>query len=267
MFVYKKFLKFEEKLMKTIKWYWVIGGALVVSVFIFSTFELLIDTTRYFFTSKDDISVTGSTAMDFTSDLIVWRASFSKKDLNLKTAYKQIKADRNTINDFLSSNGVGNNQITFKSIDIKKDYKYKTKFNLDGDKVDSEKIFNGYTLSQEVEISSKEVNLVEKISNEVTDLIEMNVFITSYPPKYYYTKLGELKIAMIKSAAQDGLLRASTAIDGGGGDLGELLETSIGVFQILGKNSNDDFSWGGTLNTLNKEKTAFVNVKQRYEID
>ena len=54
---------------------------------------------------------------------------------------------------------------------------------------------------------------------------------------------------------------------GGGGDLGELLETSIGVFQILGKNSTDNFSWGGTLNTLNKKKTAFVNVKQRYKIE
>ena len=76
----------------------------------------------------------------------------------------------------------------------------------------------------------------------------------------------DIEIEMIKSAAQDGLLRATTSIEGGGGNLGELLETSIGVFQILGKNSDDDFSWGGTLNTLNKQKTAFVNVKQRYEI-
>lgn len=253
--------------MKNIKSYWIIAGALVLSVFISSSFALLRGTTKYLFTIKDDISVTGSTAMDFSSDLIVWRASFSKKDLDLKTAYKQIKQDRISINDFLLSKEVRKKDITFKSIDIKKDYKYKTKFNLDGDKVDSEKIFSGYTLTQEVEISSKKVDLVEIISNEVTDLIEKNVFITSYPPRYYYTKLGELKIAMIKSAGQDGLLRASTAIEAGGGDLGELLETSIGVFQILGKNSNDDFSWGGTLNTLNKEKTAYVNVKQRYEID
>ena len=253
--------------MKNIKAYWVVGGALVLSVFISSSFGLLRGTTKYLFTSKDDISVTGSTTKDFTSDLIVWRASFTKKDFDLKTAYKQIKDDRNSISIFLLSKGATENDITFKSIDIKKDYKYKTKFNVDGDKVDSEKIFSGYTLTQEVEISSKEVDLVESISNEVTDLIEKNVFITSYPPKYYYTKLGELKIAMIESAAQDGLLRASTAIQGGGGDLGELLETSIGVFQILGKNSNDNFSWGGTLNTLNKEKTDYVNVKQRYEID
>ena len=146
-------------------------------------------------------------------------------------------------------------------------HKKKSKYNNEGDKVDSEMIFNGFILSQDLEISSQNVDLIERVSNEVTDLIEKNVIISSYPPKYYYTKLGELKIEMIQAAAEDGLLRANTAIEGGGGELGELLETSIGVFQILGKNSNDEFSWGGTLNTLNKEKTAFVNVKQRFEID
>ena len=130
--------------MKTIKAYWVIGGSLVLSVFILSSFGLLKGSFYYLFTSdKDDISVTGSTAMDFTSDLIVWRASFSKKDKDLKNAYKQIKSDRNTINDFLLSKGVSANDIIFKSIDINKDYYYKSKFNLEGDKVDSEKIFSG----------------------------------------------------------------------------------------------------------------------------
>ena len=89
--------------MKNIKAYWVVGGALVLSVFISSSFALLKGTTKYFFTSKDDISVTGSTAMDFTSDLIVWRASFTKKDMDLKTAYKHIKDDRNSISKFLLS--------------------------------------------------------------------------------------------------------------------------------------------------------------------
>ena len=253
--------------MSNIKSHWVIGASLVISVIVFSTLDLFKSTSKYFFTNKDDISVTGSATMDFTSDLIVWNASFTKKDYDLKTAYKLIKEDRNSINEFLLSKGVKEINITFKSIDIKKDYKQKTKFNNDGDKVDIEKIFSGYTLSQMVEISSTDVDLVEKISNEVTDLIEKNVFIISHPARYYYTNLGELKIEMIKSAAQDGLLRATTAIEGGGGDLGELLETSIGVFQILGKNSNDKFSWGGTLNTVNKKKTAFVNVKQRYKIE
>ena len=38
-------------------------------------------------------------------------------------------------------------------------------------------------------VGFNEVDLIEKISNEVTDLIEKNIFITSYPPRYYYTEL------------------------------------------------------------------------------
>ena len=253
--------------MKNIKAYWIVGGAIVLSVFIASSIGIIKSSLYYLVTNKDDISVTGSTSTNFTSDLIVWSASFFKKDMDLKAAYNQIKKDRKTIKEFFISKGVSEKEITFKSIDINKEYKYKNRFNNEGDKVDSEKIFNGYLLTQEVELSSSKVDLVEKVSNEVTDLIEKDVIISSHAPKYYYTKLGELKIEMIKLAAQDGLLRATTAVEGGAADLGELLETSIGVFQILGKNSNDKFSWGGTLNTLNKEKTAYVNVKQRYEID
>ncbi len=253
--------------MKNIKAYWIVGGAIVLSVCIASSIGIIKSSLYYLVTNKDDISVTGSTSTNFTSDLIVWSASFFKKDMDLKVAYNQIKKDRKTIKEFFISKGVLEKEITFKSIDINKEYKYKNRFNDEGDKVDSEKIFNGYLLTQEVELSSSNVDLVEKVSNEVTDLIEKDVIISSHAPKYYYTKLGELKIEMIKLAAQDGLLRATTAVEGGAADLGELLETSIGVFQILGKNSNDKFSWGGTLNTLNKEKTAYVNVKQRYEID
>ncbi len=254
--------------MKNIKSYWILAGAIVLSVSIASSVGI-IKSSMYYLSkdNKDDISVTGSTSMNFTSDLIVWKASFIKKDMDLKKAYNQIKKDRETIKEFFILKGVLEEEITFKSIDIQKDYKKKSKYNNEGDKVDSEMIFNGFILSQDLEISSQNVDLIERVSNEVTDLIEKNVIISSYPPKYYYTKLGELKIEMIQAAAEDGLLRANTAIEGGGGELGELLETSIGVFQILGKNSNDEFSWGGTLNTLNKEKTAFVNVKQRFEID
>ncbi len=253
--------------MKNVKAYWVIGGSIVLSVFIASSIGIIKSSLYYLVANKDDISVTGSTSTNFTSDLIVWSASFLKKDMDLKVAYSQIKKDRETIKEFFISKGVLEEEITFKSIDINKEYKYKNRFNDEGDKVDSEKIFNGYSLTQEVELSSSKVDLVEKVSNEVTDLIEKDVIISSHAPKYYYTNLGELKIEMIKLAAEDGLLRATTAVEGGSADLGELLETSIGVFQILGKNSNDKFSWGGTLNTLNKQKTAYVNVKQRYEID
>ena len=255
--------------MKNLSPHATIALGVVVAVALFSAAIFFSASGRYFFSTsyKSDIAVTGSASMDFTSDLVVWHGSFKNQDMDLKDAYALIKKDRAVIEEYLLSKGVKENEFAFLSIDIDKRYKTKNHFNDEGDVVDRESIFNGYELSQQVQITSNNIELVDGISNEVTDLIEQDIFITSYSPSYYYTKLSELKIEMIKLAAEDGLLRATTAVEGGDSSLGELLETSIGVFQILGSNSSDSFTWGGTLNTSHKYKTAYVNVKQKYEID
>ncbi len=255
--------------MKNLTPHGTISIAVVAAVGLFSLAIFLSASGRYFFKStyKSDISVTGSASIDFTSDLVVWHGTFKKQDMDLKEAYSMIKEDRAIIEEFLLSKGVSKDEFSFLSIDIDKRFRTKNHFNNDGDVVDRESIFNGYELSQQVQISSTNINLVESISNEVTDLIEKDIFITSHNPSYYYTKLSELKIEMIQLAAEDGLLRAQTAVEGGNAYLGDLLETSIGVFQILGTNSSDSYSWGGTLNTSHKFKTAYVNVKQKYEIE
>lgn len=243
------------------------AGTVLISVFLITFGTVFKTSASYIFKSnKDDISVTGSASLDFTSDLIVWRGEFSKKGQNLKEAFAEIKRDKKLVKEFLKSKGVSEDELVFKSIDIQKKFKKKNKYNNDGDLVSTEQVFVEFSLNQIVEITSTNVDLVESVSNDITDLIENDVFISSESPSYYYTKLSELKIEMIEMASQDGLLRAKTALNGGGAEIGDLLETSIGVFQILGKNSNDSFSWGGTLNTSKKQKTAYINVKQRFEI-
>ena len=52
-----------------------------------------------------------------------------------------------------------------------------------------------------------------------------------------------------------------------GADLGELSNANMGIFQITGQNSNEEYSWGGTFNTSDKNKTARITVKLEYEID
>jgi len=245
-----------------------LGLYIVLAVAIFSLSIVLSASGRYFFkTSNSEISVTGSASLNFTSDLVVWSGDFTSSNMDLKKAYAQIKNDRDIIENFLIQKGLKKENFNFLSIDIDKKYKQKNYFNNEGVIVDREQIFTGFELTQQLKVSSSDIELIEQISNEITDLIEKNIFLTSYPPKYYYTKLGELKIEMIKLASEDGLLRAKTAIEGANGALGGVLSSNIGVFQILGSNSNDSFSWGGTLNTAHKNKTAYINVKQTYEIN
>ena len=114
--------------MNNLTSYKIIGLSLILSVFIYSTFGILGNGLPYFYKGKkikNDISVTGASSKEFISDLIVWSASFSKKDMDLKTAYSQIKKDKATIKAFLVSKGVKESEITFKSIDINKEYYYK----------------------------------------------------------------------------------------------------------------------------------------------
>ncbi|MCH1575654.1 MAG: SIMPL domain-containing protein [Flavobacteriales bacterium] len=242
--------------------------AVVLAVSILASAYLVARNGHYFFRSQaSDIGVTGSTSMDFTSDLAVWQGQFTRKAMDLKEVYAHMKQDKAVVEQFLKDKGIDRDAYAFLSIDIIPQNKTVNHYNDEGDLVDREQVFNGYRLNRGFKVTSTDINLVERVANEVTELIEQDVYITSYPPKYYYTRLGALKIQMIEAASEDGQTRARTAVSGGGGELGDLLETSIGVFQILGTNSDESFSWGGTLNTSSKLKTAFVNVKQRYAIE
>ena len=72
---------------------------------------------------------------------------------------------------------------------------------------------------------------------------------------------------MISKATEDARLRAEKIAEFSGGKLGELESAKMGVFQITGQNSNENYSWGGTFNTSSKEKTASITMKLVYAVD
>jgi hypothetical protein len=126
--------------------------------------------------------------------------------------------------------------------------------------------FVGYELTQSIQIESKEVDKIEALSREITELLNQGVQFYSKAPRYYYTKLGDLKIEMISKATKDGKIRAEKIAEFSGGELGELESATMGVFQITGQNSTENYSWGGTFNTSSKEKTASITMKLVYKI-
>ena len=208
-------MDFVKKLLPTV----LIGLAVVVTGYILGT--------SYLSKGKDDpkISVTGLGQESFDSDLIVWRASFSRNAMDLKQAYSDLNADVVEVKKFLSSQGIQENEIVFDAADISKNYdnQYDENGNF------KERVFRGYELRQSFEIQSKSVDLVEKTSREVSKLIDAGIELNSYSPQYYYTKLAELKIKMIEQATKDAKNRAETIAKNGGGSLGDLVKANMGV--------------------------------------
>jgi hypothetical protein len=208
------------------------------------------------------ISVTGSGSENFISDLIVWEGSFSRMSPNLEQAYKDLNRDKETVRKYLIEKGIDHENIVFNSVQTteQRENQYQN-----GNYIGS--IFQGYQLTQNVKIESSEVELAESVAREITELLNKGVQFNSTPPRYYYTKLADLKIEMISKATEDARLRAERIAVNSGGNLGELKNANMGVFQITGQNSGEDYSWSGAYNTADKRKTASITMRLDYEID
>ena len=215
------------------------------------------------FKTTETISVTGLGEENFESDLIVWQASFSKFGENLKFASSELKSDREKIKSYLVSKGVKPEQIVFSSVDISKEFD--RNYDNYGNLISNQ--FLGYSLNQSLRIESNEVNKIEMISREVTDLINQNIELSSMSPEYYFTKLAALKLKMIENATKDAHDRADKIATNAGSSLGDLKNSSMGIIQITAQNSSEDYSWGGSFNTSSKLKTASITIRLEYGIN
>lgn len=218
---------------------------------------------KFKYKSNNSVSVTGLGSKDFVSDLIVWSGSFIRKNGSLKDAYAELDSDRDKIKKYLLKQGTSTDEIIFSAVDIDKEFT--DVWDDSGTKTIS--VFSGYRLTQRVQIESKDVDKVEAISRQVTELINSGIEFYSSSPEYYYTKLAELKIEMIAEATKDANTRAKKIAENAGSDIGALKNASMGVFQIVAQNSAEEYSWGGSFNTTSKRKSASITVKLEYEAE
>ena len=211
----------------------------------------------------DTVSVTGLGEESFDSDLIVWKASFSRNSYELKDAYAQLNSDLRRVKSYLKSRGITDDEMVFEEAEIEK--LWTRVFDDEGNLTQT--TFDGYALKQHLKISSKKVDIVENTSRQVSELIDAGIELNSDAPEYYYTKLAKLKLQMIEAATRDAHDRAAKIAENGGGELGKLMFADMGIFQITAENSSEEYEWGGSFNTNSRRKTASVTIRLKYAID
>lgn len=232
----------------------IIGLSIIIAMFIIGR------AYRYRSTTMETIVVTGLAEKDFNSDLIVWSGSYSRKSLDLKSAYAALKVDENTIRNYLTSKGINNTEMVFSAVEINKEFDNKQDEN--GRSLGQQ--FTGYSLRQTVKVESAQVDKIDLIARQVTELIESGIEFNSSAPAYYNTKLAEVKMELLAKASADAKTRAETIAKNAGSSLGKLKKATMGVFQITGKNSNEDYSYGGAFNTSSRNKTGSITIKMEF---
>jgi hypothetical protein len=200
------------------------------------------------------ITVTGSARKRIKSDLVVWRAGVSYQAPQLSEAYKALADNVPKVKQYLISKGVPENQITISSISSTTLHEK----NSDGEETGQ---ITGYSLRQELMVRSNDVDKIEKLAREATELINQGILLESSPPEYLYTKLGDLKIEMLAEAAKDAKVRAQQIASSTGSSIGSVRTARMGVMQITPADSNDVSDSGmNDTSSLEKDITAVVNV-------
>lgn len=238
-------------------------GLLIVGLCIILGAGILAGAYKYKFKTRQTIRVTGSAEKDFTSDLIVWNGNYNRTAFDLKEAYAALKQDEINVKNYLTKKGIKPGEMIFSSVKI--DKIYRAKYNEEGRNTGTE--FGGYNLTQNVKVESSDITKVESLSREITELIETGIELNSPEPLYFYTKLADLKLDLLAKASEDARKRAETIAKNTDGRLGNVSKANMGVFQITGQNSNEDYSYGGAFNTASKNKTASITVNLECTVD
>ncbi|MCH1543604.1 MAG: SIMPL domain-containing protein [Bacteroidia bacterium] len=218
---------------------------------------------RYTYSEKNTIEVKGIGSKNFKSNLIVWEGSFYTTNETLQGAYAELKKHQDIVKSFLLGKGVAEKEMVFGAVET--DKRSESIYNNDGRRIGSR--FLGYRLSQDVTIESSELEKVEMVSRSITEVLNQGLEFYSKSPRYYFNELDNLKHDLISLATEDAKNRAEIIAEKAGASIGDLKSADMGVFQIVGQNSTDEYSWGGTYNTSSKYKTASVTMDLTYEIN
>ena len=73
-------------------------------------------------------------------------------------------------------------------------------------------------------------------------------------------------MGLIETASADARLRAEKIAANAGAKIGRVASARMGVFQITGANTNEEFSAGGSFNTASRHKKARITMRIEYRV-
>lgn len=203
----------------------------------------------------NSLTVTGSTTKQVTSDHVKWIGVINRavKASTLKAGYADMAKDLVFVKEFLKEKNIPENQIVISPVFMDQNY--------DGPQAAE----RSYTLRQNIEINSSDVNSIGEISKNIQPLIEKGVIFSTQSLEFTYTKLPEERVAMLGDAIKDAKARASSLAVSSGKTVGQLKSASSGVVQVMSANSTDVSDYG-FYDTSKIEKNIMMTVKASFTL-
>ena len=206
--------------------------------------------------ASNAITVTGTASENATADNAVWTLNLNESQPTLASSVKKIDASADALKKYLLTGGIATDQIELGPINSNAVQEY-----INGNPTGRVLAYQAY---RTVTVRSKDVKLVEKLSNNIGSLLATGVNVGNYGPAYYLSTLDDMRAKLLAAAMKDAQARAKAITEAVAGSVGPLLSVSSGPTQVTTKNSLDRAA-GGVYDVSTIEKTVNVTLSASFK--
>ncbi len=201
--------------------------AIIISTLIFT-----LALTNNFGNKTGVVTVKGSAERYVVADKALWNLSFVSAGNDLNLINNKILLDTEKVKDFFKKFGLTDDEISLGQLEF---------IDMDAREYKDPNQKNRFIITQTIFVETKNVDAIEKASQNLLDLIQENVYLkASYgtmKPVYLFTKLDDIKNQMIDEATQKAKSAAQQFADNSGTKVGKIKRANQGVFVITARNS------------------------------
>lgn len=201
--------------------------------------------------ASDTLSITGSARRPIASNLVEWSLVVRGAGSTRVAAARQLAAASRTTLAFLHAGGMPSSdlspQVVTSETIVTRVNKHVTR--------------TSYLVSQELDLSTTRIDAAQALTQRVGGLLERGIDVSADPLRFVSTHLEEAKLQALAAATGEARRRAEILVKGLGGKLGHMRASTLGVYQIVPRNSTDVSNYGidDTSSRL-KDVVAVVNA-------
>jgi hypothetical protein len=176
------------------------------------------------------VSVKGVSEREVDADIALWPLRFVATDDDLSKAQQRIKSSQAGILAFLVRHGIDSTSVEVSGLDVTDVY---------ANPYQSGNVRSRYIINEALMVRSDQPRTIQKAAEAVGELIEAGIVLSSNEgpgggrPTYLFTRLNDIKPAMIAEATSAARTAAEQFAHDSGSHLGGIRTANQGTFVIL----------------------------------
>lgn len=174
------------------------------------------------------VSVKGLVERKVKSDLAIWPLTYKEAGDDLSTLYAKTEADKKTVLQFLSDQGIEASEIELGVVRV-----VDTQANEYGG---NERAPHRYIVEQQITVRTSRVDQVAAAAQKTILLLQKGIVLSGNPGQglaYKFTGLNSIKPDMITEATRNARAAADRFASDSGSKVGSIRQANQGVFSIL----------------------------------